>query len=200
MGIKHTATNEEIWEDAYKVYEQVSAHDFKKKYHNIEQYAKYYGVSKSTVSKYVNAVRFDKKYSFDKGTNSVERVYLFSTLQSDYEEFCAYLNFEGIDLESIPDREIKNIIKGFKTKDDFCEANSPIKTGDDSMVFRRHADERMEIILGNSRVVDIRLGDLSKRISDDGKVRIQKAMLVLFKAIEDAAAQDGIKMDVQVMR
>ena len=114
--------NKSAWEVA-KAYKRIIDDElFDEDFENIQEFALYVGVSKSTISQYIKAVDFVDKHEFDYSMFTVGSAYLLSTLtDEEFIDFVKWVEEQNIDITSMSVKALRNLIKEYDSKDDVEE-------------------------------------------------------------------------------
>ena len=115
--------NKSAWEVARAYKRIIDDELFDEDFENVQEFALYVGVSKSTISQYIKAVEFVEKHEFGFSMFTVGSAYLLSTLTD--EEFIDFLrwaeNDKGLDITLLSVKALRNLIKEYDSKDDVEE-------------------------------------------------------------------------------
>ena len=91
-------------------------------FENVQEFALYVGVSKSTISQYIKAVEFVDKHEFGFDMFTVGSAYLLSTLtDEEFIDFVKWAEEQEIDLTTMSVKALRNLIKEYDSKDDVEE-------------------------------------------------------------------------------
>ena len=114
--------NKSAW-DIARAYKRIIDDElFDEDFDNVQEFALYVGVSKSTISQYIKAVEFVEKYEFGFDMFTVGSAYLLSTLtDEEYIDFLKWAEDRGFDITSISVKALRNLIKEYDSKDDVEE-------------------------------------------------------------------------------
>lgn len=114
--------NKSAW-DIARAYKRIIDDElFDEDFENVQEFALYVGVSKSTISQYIKAVEFVDKHEFDYSMFTVGSAYLLSTLtDEEFIDFVKWVEEQNIDITSMSVKAIRNLIKEYDSKDDVEE-------------------------------------------------------------------------------
>ena len=114
--------NKSAWEVA-KAYKRIIDDElFDEDFENIQEFALYVGVSKSTISQYIKAVEFVEKHEFGFDMFTVGSAYLLSTLtDEEFIDFVKWAEEQEIDLTTMSVKALRNLIKEYDSRDDVEE-------------------------------------------------------------------------------
>ena len=114
--------NKSAWEVA-RVYKRIIDDElFDEDFENVQEFALYVGVSKSTISQYIKAVEFVEKHEFGFDMFTVGSAYLLSTLtDEEFIDFVKWAEEQEIDLTTMSVKALRNLIKEYDSKDDVEE-------------------------------------------------------------------------------
>ena len=111
--------NKSAWEVARAYKRIIDDELFDEDFENIQEFALYVGVSKSTISQYIKAVEFIDKHDFDYSMFTVGSAYLLSTLtDEEFIDFVKWVEEQNIDITSMSVKALRNLIKEYVSKDD----------------------------------------------------------------------------------
>lgn len=114
--------NKSAWEVARAYKRIIDDELFDEDFENVQEFALYVGVSKSTISQYIKAVEFVDKHEFDYSMFTVGSAYLLSTLtDEEFIDFVKWVEEQNIDITSMSVKAIRNLIKEYESKDDIEE-------------------------------------------------------------------------------
>lgn len=114
--------NKSAWEVARAYKRIIDDELFDEDFENIQEFALYVGVSKSTISQYIKAVDFVDKHEFDYSMFTVGSAYLLSTLtDEEFIDFVKWVEEQNIDITSMSVKALRNLIKEYDSKDDVEE-------------------------------------------------------------------------------
>lgn len=114
--------NKSAWEVARAYKRIIDDELFDEDFENVQEFALYVGVSKSTISQYIKAVEFVDKHEFDYSMFTVGSAYLLSTLtDEEFIDFVKWVEEQNIDITSMSVKAIRNLIKEYESKDDVEE-------------------------------------------------------------------------------
>ena len=124
--------NKSAW-DIARAYKRIIDDElFDEDFENIQEFALYVGVSKSTISQYIKAVDFIDKHEFDYSMFTVGSAYLLSTLtDEEFIDFVKWVEEQNIDITSMSVKALRNLIKEYDSKDDVEEDVIEDSTDDD---------------------------------------------------------------------
>lgn len=111
--------NKSAW-DIARAYKRIIDDElFDEDFENVQEFALYVGVSKSTISQYIKAVDFVDKHEFDYSMFTVGSAYLLSTLtDEEFIDFVKWVEEQNIDITSMSVKALRNLIKEYDSKDD----------------------------------------------------------------------------------
>lgn len=114
--------NKSAW-DIARAYKRIIDDElFDEDFENIQEFALYVGVSKSTISQYIKAVEFVEKHEFGFDMFTVGSAYLLSTLtDEEFIDFVKWAEEQEIDLTTMSVKALRNLIKEYDSKDDVEE-------------------------------------------------------------------------------
>ena len=111
--------NKSAWEVARAYKRIIDDELFDEDFENIQEFALYVGVSKSTISQYIKAVDFVEKHEFGFDMFTVGSAYLLSTLtDEEFIDFVKWAEEQEIDLTTMSVKALRNLIKEYDSKDD----------------------------------------------------------------------------------
>ncbi len=114
--------NKSAWEVARAYKRIIDDELFDEDFENIQEFALYVGVSKSTISQYIKAVEFVEKHEFGFDMFTVGSAYLLSTLtDEEFIDFVKWAEEQEIDLTTMSVKALRNLIKEYDSKDDVEE-------------------------------------------------------------------------------
>ena len=114
--------NKSAWEVARAYKRIIDDELFDEDFENIQEFALYVGVSKSTISQYIKAVEFVEKHEFEFDMFTVGSAYLLSTLtDEEFIDFVKWAEEQEIDLTTMSVKALRNLIKEYDSKDDVEE-------------------------------------------------------------------------------
>ena len=114
--------NKSAWEVARAYKRIIDDELFDEDFENVQEFALYVGVSKSTISQYIKAVEFVEKHEFGFGMFTVGSAYLLSTLtDEEFIDFVKWAEEQEIDLTTMSVKALRNLIKEYDSKDDVKE-------------------------------------------------------------------------------
>ena len=124
--------NKSAW-DIARAYKRIIDDElFDEDFENIQEFALYVGVSKSTISQYIKAVEFVEKHEFGFDMFTVGSAYLLSTLSDEeFIDFVKWAEEQEIDLTTMSVKALRNLIKEYDSKDDVEEDVIEDSTDDD---------------------------------------------------------------------
>lgn len=104
------------WTVAESYHKIITEELFEEDFENAKEFSEYIGVSKSTISQYVNAVDFVKNYDTIFSTNklTVGKAYMLSTLKEDVGMFIEWCEVHDRLIEAMSDKGLKDTIKEWK--------------------------------------------------------------------------------------
>ena len=114
--------NKSAW-DIARAYKRIIDDElFDEDFENVQEFALYVGVSKSTISQYIKAVEFVEKHEFGFDMFTVGSAYLLSTLtDEEFVDFVKWAEEQEIDLTTMSVKALRNLIKEYDSKDDVDE-------------------------------------------------------------------------------
>ena len=111
--------NKSAWEVARAYKRIIDDELFDEDFENLQEFALYVGVSKSTISQYIKAVEFVEKHEFGFDMFTVGSAYLLSTLtDEEFVDFVKWAEEQEIDLTTMSVKALRNLIKEYDSKDD----------------------------------------------------------------------------------
>ena len=111
--------NKSAWEVARAYKRIIDDELFDEDFENIQEFALYVGVSKSTISQYIKAVEFVEKHEFGFDMFTVGSAYLLSTLtDEEFIDFVKWAEEQEIDLTTMSVKALRNLIKEYDSKDE----------------------------------------------------------------------------------
>ena len=114
--------NKSAWEIARAYKRIIDDELFDEDFENVQEFALYVGVSKSTISQYIKAVEFVEKHEFGFDMFTVGSAYLLSTLtDEEFIDFIKWTEEQNIDLTTMSVKALRNLIKEYDSKDDVDE-------------------------------------------------------------------------------
>lgn len=114
--------NKSAWEIARAYKRIIDDELFDEDFENVQEFALYVGVSKSTISQYIKAVEFVEKHEFGFDMFTVGSAYLLSTLtDEEFIDFVKWAKEQEIDLTTMSVKALRNLIKEYDSKDDVEE-------------------------------------------------------------------------------
>ena len=114
--------NKSAWEVARAYKRIIDDELFDEDFENIQEFALYVGVSKSTISQYIKAVEFVEKHEFGFDMFTVGSAYLLSTLtDEEFIDFVKWTEEQEIDLTTMSVKALRNLIKEYDSKDNVEE-------------------------------------------------------------------------------
>ena len=114
--------NKSAW-DIARAYKRIIDDElFDEDFENVQDFALYVGVSKSTISQYIKAVEFVEKHEFGFDMFTVGSAYLLSTLtDEEFIDFVKWAEEQEIDLTTMSVKALRNLIKEYDSKDNVEE-------------------------------------------------------------------------------
>ena len=114
--------NKSAW-DIARAYKRIIDDElFDEDFENVQEFALYVGVSKSTISQYIKAVEFVDKHEFGFDMFTVGSAYLLSTLtDEEFIDFVKWAEEQEIDLTTMSVKALRNLIKEYDSKDNVEE-------------------------------------------------------------------------------
>ena len=111
--------NKSAW-DIARAYKRIIDDElFDEDFENVQEFALYVGVSKSTISQYIKAVEFVEKNEFGFDMFTVGSAYLLSTLtDEEFIDFVKWAEEQEIDLTTMSVKALRNLIKEYDNKDE----------------------------------------------------------------------------------
>lgn len=124
--------NKSAW-DIARAYKRIIDDElFDEDFENVQEFALYVGVSKSTISQYIKAVEFVEKHEFGFDMFTVGSAYLLSTLtDEEFIDFVMWAEEQNINLSTMSVKALRNLIKEYESKDDVEEDVIEDSTDDD---------------------------------------------------------------------
>ena len=124
--------NKSAW-DIARAYKRIIDDElFDEDFENVQEFALYVGVSKSTISQYIKAVEFVEKHEFGFDMFTVGSAYLLSTLtDEEFIDFVKWAEEQEIDLTTMSVKALRNLIKEYDSKDDVEDDVIEDSTDDD---------------------------------------------------------------------
>ena len=114
--------NKSAWEIARAYKRIIDDELFDEDFENVQEFALYVGVSKSTITQYIKAVEFVEKHEFGFDMFTVGSAYLLSTLtDEEFIDFVKWAEEQEIDLTTMSVKALRNLIKEYDSKDDVEE-------------------------------------------------------------------------------
>ena len=114
--------NKSAWEIARAYKRIIDDELFDEDFDNVQEFALYVGVSKSTISQYIKAVEFVEKHEFGFDMFTVGSAYLLSTLtDEEFIDFIRWAEALGYDLTTMSVKALRNLIKEYDSKDEVEE-------------------------------------------------------------------------------
>ena len=114
--------NKSAWEVARAYKRIIDDELFDEDFENVQEFALYVGVSKSTISQYIKAVEFVEKHEFGFDMFTVGSAYLLSTLtDEEFIDFVKWAEEQEIDLTTMSVKALRNLIKEYDNKDNVEE-------------------------------------------------------------------------------
>ena len=111
--------NKSAWEVARAYKRIIDDELFDEDFENVQEFALYVGVSKSTISQYIKAVEFVEKHEFGFDMFTVGSAYLLSTLTNEeFVDFVKWAEEQEIDLTTMSVKALRNLIKEYDSKDE----------------------------------------------------------------------------------
>ena len=111
--------NKSAWEVARAYKRIIDDELFDEDFDNVQEFALYVGVSKSTISQYIKAVEFVEKHEFGFDMFTVGSAYLLSTLtDEEYIDFLRWAEEQGNDITLMSVKALRNLIKEYDSKDE----------------------------------------------------------------------------------
>ena len=114
--------NKSAWEVARAYKRIIDDELFDEDFENVQEFALYVGVSKSTITQYIKAVEFVEKHEFGFDMFTVGSAYLLSTLtDEEFIDFIKWAEEQEIDLTTMSVKALRNLIKEYDSKDNVEE-------------------------------------------------------------------------------
>ena len=111
--------NKSAWDIARAYKRMIDDELFDEDFENVQEFALYVGVSKSTISQYIKAVEFVEKHEFGFDMFTVGSAYLLSTLtDEEFIDFVKWAEEQEIDLTTMSVKALRNLIKEYDSKDE----------------------------------------------------------------------------------
>ena len=124
--------NKSAWEVARAYKRIIDDELFDEDFENVQEFALYVGVSKSTISQYIKSVEFVEKHEFGFDMFTVGSAYLLSTLtDEEFIDFVKWAEEQEIDLTTMSVKALRNLIKEYDSKDDVEDDVIEDSTDDD---------------------------------------------------------------------
>lgn len=138
--------NKSAW-DIARAYKRIIDDElFDEDFENVQEFALYVGVSKSTISQYIKAVEFVEKHEFGFDMFTVGSAYLLSTLtDKEFIDFVKWAEEQEIDLTTMSVKALRNLIKEYDCKDDVPEELIEDSTDDDFDESDEDVDEEVTV-------------------------------------------------------
>ena len=163
--------NKSAWEVARAYKRIIDDELFDEDFENVQDFALYVGVSKSTISQYIKAVEFVEKHEFSFDMFTVGSAYLLSTLtDEEFIDFVKWAEEQEIDLTTMSVKALRNLIKEYDSKDDVEEDIIEDSTDNEDS---SESDEDSEEI-----TVDVRESALAliKSLMEDYNITLEEIM------------------------
>ena len=114
--------NKSAWEVARAYKRIIDDELFDEDFENVQEFALYVGVSKSTITQYIKSVEFVEKHEFGFDMFTVGSAYLLSTLtDEEFIDFVKWAEEQEIDLTTMSVKALRNLIKEYDSKDNVEE-------------------------------------------------------------------------------
>ena len=135
--------NKSAWEVARAYKRIIDDELFDEDFENVQEFALYVGVSKSTISQYIKAVEFVEKHEFGFDMFTVGSAYLLSTLtDEEFIDFVKWAEEQEIDLTTMSVKALRNLIKEYDSKDEVEE--EVVEDNEDSSESEEDSEEITE--------------------------------------------------------
>ena len=138
--------NKSAW-DIARAYKRIIDDElFDEDFENVQEFALYVGVSKSTISQYIKAVEFVEKHEFGFDMFTVGSAYLLSTLSDEeFIDFVKWAEEQEIDLTTMSVKALRNLIKEYDSKDEAEDDVIEDSTDDDFDESDEDVDEEVTV-------------------------------------------------------
>lgn len=178
--------NKSAWEVARAYKRIIDDELFDEDFENVQEFALYVGVSKSTISQYIKAVEFVEKHEFGFDMFTVGSAYLLSTLtDEEFIDFVKWAEEQNIDLTTMSVKALRNLIKEYDCKDEVEEDVIEDST-DDSNESDEDVEEEINIDGRESAI------EIIKSLMEDYNITIEDIMEAYNITIEDILEAQGI--------
>lgn len=162
--------NKSAW-DVARAYKRIIDDElFDEDFDNVQEFALFVGVSKSTISQYIKAVEFVDKHEFGYSMFTVGSAYLLSTLTD--EEFIDFLRWaeddKGLDITLLSVKALRNLIKEYDIKDDIEENVIEDSTDEDSNESDEDVEEEVTVSDRESAIA------LIKSLMDEYNITVEE--------------------------
>ena len=168
--------NKSAW-DIARAYKRIIDDElFDEDFENVQEFALYVGVSKSTISQYIKAVEFVEKHEFGFEMFAVGSAYLLSTLtDEEFIDFIKWAEEQNIDLTTMSVKALRNLIKEYDSKDDVDEDIIEDSTDNEDSSDSSESDEDVEV---ETTVVGDRESALSliKALMDEYNITVEELL------------------------
>lgn len=163
--------NKSAW-DIARAYKRIIEDElFDEDFDNVQEFALYVGVSKSTISQYIKAVDFVEKHEFGFDMFTVGSAYLLSTLtDEEFIDFVKWAEEQEIDLTTMSVKALRNLIKEYDSKDDVEEDVVEDSTDNEDS---NESDEEPEEITVDGRKSAI---ELIKSLMEEYNITLEEIM------------------------
>lgn len=185
--------NKSAWEIARAYKRIIDDELFDEDFENVQEFALYVGVSKSTISQYIKAVEFIEKHEFGFDMFTVGSAYLLSTLtDEEFIDFVKWAEEQNIDLTSMSVKALRNLIKEYDSKDDVEE--DVIEDSTDNEDSSELDEDLGEInIDGRESAIEI-----IKSLMEDYNITVEDLLEAYNITIEDLLEAQGISTEDRV--
>ena len=171
--------NKSAWEVARAYKRIIDDELFDEDFENVQEFALYVGVSKSTISQYIKAVEFVEKHEFGFDMFTVGSAYLLSTLtDEEFIDFVKWAEEQEIDLTTMSVKALRNLIKEYDCKDEVPEELIEDSTDNEDS---NESDEDVE--------EEVTVGDRDSAIS------LIKTLMDVYNITVDEILEDEITVD-----
>lgn len=182
--------NKSAWEIARAYKRIIDDELFDEDFENVQEFALYVGVSKSTISQYIKAVEFVEKHEFGFDMFTVGSAYLLSTLtDEEFIDFVKWAEEQNIDLTTMSVKALRNLIKEYDSKDDVEE--DVIEDSTDNEDSSELDEDLGEInIDGRESAIEI-----IKSLMEDYNITVEDLLEAYNITIEDLLEAQGISTE-----
>lgn len=163
--------NKSAWEVARAYKRIIDDELFDEDFENMQEFALYVGISKSTITQYIKAVEFVEKHEFGFDMFTVGSAYLLSTLtDEEFIDFVKWAEEQEIDLTTMSVKALRNLIKEYDSKDDVEEEVIEDSTDNDDS---SELDEDSEEIIVDGRESAI---EIIKSLMEEYNITLEEIM------------------------